>query len=196
MKLPTTARYKGKRILDIFLIFLSTIIFFIPMVLIFLIVRTSSNGEALYWSKRIGYGGSEFMMPKFRTMKKDTPVVATDLLNKPEIYITKIGSFLRKTSLDELPQIWSVIKGDMSFVGPRPALFNQNELILFRCEHGINQLLPGITGWAQVNGRDELSIEAKVIYDAEYLQRQSLRFDLKIIGLTITRVLRSQGVSH
>ena len=196
MKFNPIARCNKKRCLDLALAFLALIIFFSPMVLIFLMIKMTSKEEVFYWSKRIGLDNREFMMPKFRTMKKDTPVVATDLLNKPEIYITKIGSFLRKTSLDELPQIWSVIKGDMSFVGPRPALFNQNELILFRCEHGINQLLPGITGWAQVNGRDELSIEAKVIYDAEYLQRQSLRFDLKIIGLTITRVLRSQGVSH
>jgi len=168
----------------------------LPILILGLAVRLTSPGPALYWSDRMGRHNRLFKMPKFRTMRIDTPVVATHLLQNPDQWLTPIGSFLRKSSLDELPQLWSILRGDMSFVGPRPALFNQHDLITLRSEKGIDELLPGLTGWAQVNGRDELLIPKKVELDVEYLQRQSLLFDLKILWLTVLKVLSKGGVSH
>jgi O-antigen biosynthesis protein WbqP len=168
----------------------------LPILILGLVVRLTSPGPALYWSDRMGRHNRLFKMPKFRTMRIDTPAVATHLLENPDQWLTPIGSFLRKSSLDELPQLWSILKGDMSFVGPRPALFNQHDLITLRSEKGIDELWPGLTGWAQVNGRDELPIPKKVELDLEYLQRQSLLFDLKILWLTVLKVLSKGGVSH
>ncbi len=168
----------------------------LPILILGLAVRLTSPGPALYWSDRVGRHNRLFKMPKFRTMRIDTPAVATHLLENPDQWLTPIGSFLRKSSLDELPQLWSILRGDMSFVGPRPALFNQHDLITLRLEKGIDELLPGLTGWAQVNGRDELLIPKKVELDLEYLQRQSLLFDLKILWLTVLKVLSKGGVSH
>jgi O-antigen biosynthesis protein WbqP len=168
----------------------------IPMLLISIAVRSSSNGPALYWSDRVGKNNKIFKMPKFRSMLIDTPAVATHLLDNPDVYLSPIGDFLRRSSLDELPQLFSVLKGDMSFVGPRPALFNQDDLIALRKEKGIDKLLPGITGWAQVNGRDELSIPDKIALDVEYLNRQSFWFDMKILWVTFLRVINRDGVSH
>ena len=171
-------------------------VLFIPMLLIALIVKLSSRGPVLYWSDRVGKDNTIFRMPKFRTMRTDTPAVATHLLNDPDIYLTPIGKFLRKSSLDELPQLWSVLKGDMSFVGPRPALFNQDDLIKLRTEKGVHRLIPGVTGWAQVNGRDDLPIPVKVDFDEFYLNNQSFLFDLKILWLTFLKVIKREGVSH
>jgi len=168
----------------------------IPMLLISIAVRFSSKGPALYWSDRVGKNNKIFKMPKFRSMLTDTPAVATHLLDNPDVYLSPIGSFLRLSSLDELPQLFSVLKGDMSFVGPRPALYNQDDLIALRTEKGVDRLLPGITGWAQVNGRDELSILDKVALDVEYLNRQSFWFDIKILWMTFLRVVKRDGVSH
>ena len=168
----------------------------LPLFFIYLVIRLITKDEAIYWSKRVGINNKIYLMPKFRTMKSDAPQVATHLLKDPEGYYTKIGKFLRNYSLDELPQIISIIKGDMVFVGPRPALFNQYDLIDMRSERGISILKPGITGWAQVNGRDELSIEEKVTFDEEYLKRRSLGFDLYIIWLTLLRVIKKEGISH
>ncbi len=159
-------------------------------------VYFSSHGSILYWSKRIGKNSLIFYMPKFRTMYMKTPEVATHLLKNPKVFLTPIGGFLRKTSLDELPQIWSVIKGDMNFVGPRPALFNQEDLILLRKENEVDTLTPGITGWAQVNGRDELSIPDKVDFDIEYMRRRSFLFDIKILWMTFSKIMERDGVSH
>jgi O-antigen biosynthesis protein WbqP len=159
-------------------------------------VRLTSKGPALYWSDRVGRNNKIFKMPKFRSMRVGTPAVATHLLGNPDAYLTPIGSFLRKSSLDELPQLWSILVGDMSFVGPRPALFNQQDLIALRTEQGVHTMVPGLTGWAQVNGRDELPIPDKVKLDVAYLQRQSLWFDLRILWLTFVKVLRRDGVSH
>ena len=185
-----------KRIFDIFLsIFIITILS-IPIIMIAIIVRFSSNGGSFYLSDRVGKNNTIFKMPKFRTMLIETPDLATHLLNNPAAYITPIGSFLRRTSLDELPQLFSVLKGDMSFVGPRPALFNQDDLIQLRREKGIHKLLPGITGWAQINGRDDLSISEKVILDLEYLNQQSFFFDLQILWKTLIKVIARKGVSH
>jgi O-antigen biosynthesis protein WbqP len=156
----------------------------------------TSPGPALYWSDRVGRKNAIFRMPKFRTMRTDTPAVATHLLGNPDQFLTPIGSFLRKTSLDELPQLWSILKGDMSFVGPRPALFNQYDLIELRTRYHVDELLPGLTGWAQINGRDELAIPDKVKLDVEYLQRQSLLFDLNILFFTFLKVVRREGVTH
>ena len=168
-----------------------------PFVLVIaLLVRFTSNGPVLYWSDRIGKCNTIFKMPKFRTMQMGTPAVATHLLNNPDSFLTPIGSFLRKFSLDELPQLWSILIGDMSFVGPRPALFNQYDLMDLRNQHGIQKLIPGLTGWAQVNGRDELSCIEKIRYELEYLQKQSCWFDLKILALTVIRVVGRAGVSH
>lgn len=163
---------------------------------IVLAVMLTSRGPVLYWSDRVGRKNRIFRMPKFRSMRIGTPVVATHLLADPDTCLTPIGSFLRKSSLDELPQLWSILKGDMSFVGPRPALFNQNDLIALRTEQGVHELVPGLTGWAQVNGRDELPIPEKVKLDVEYLHRQSFWFDLGILWLTLVKVLRRDGVSH
>ena len=185
-----------KRIFDLSLVFISVIILFIPILLIALAVRLSSNGPVLYWSDRVGRNSKIFRMPKFRSMRTDTPDVASHLLQEPDAWLTPIGNFLRKSSLDELPQIWSVLKEEMSFVGPRPALYNQADIIALREEAGINKLLPGITGWAQINGRDELNIEEKVLFDKEYLYKKSIFFDLKIILLTIIRIIKSDGIRH
>ncbi len=160
------------------------------------LVRFTSRGPILYWSDRVGRANQIFKMPKFRTMKVDTPAVATHLLTDPKQFLTPIGSFLRKSSLDELPQLWSILKGDMSLVGPRPALFNQDDLIALRTKYGVHNLVPGLTGWAQINGRDELPILEKVKLDVEYMQRQSLWFDIKIIILTFVKVLRRDGIQH
>jgi len=172
------------------------ILLMLPMLLIAIAIRFSSKGPALYWSDRVGINNKIFKMPKFRSMLVDTPSVATHLLNNPDVYLSPIGCFLRRSSLDELPQLFSVLKGDMSFVGPRPALFNQDDLIALRTKNGIDKLLPGITGWAQVNGRDELLIPDKVALDIEYLDRQSFWFDIKILWMTFLKVINQDGVSH
>ena len=185
-----------KSLFDLFLAILAATILAVPIAVIALLVRLTSPGPALYWSDRIGRDNHIFSMPKFRTMRIGTPAVATHLLDDPHAYLTPIGSFLRKTSLDELPQLWSILKGDMSFVGPRPALFNQHDLVELRTRHGVHELVPGLTGWAQINGRDELPISEKVKLDVEYLQRRSFWFDLKILWLTMVKVLRREGVSH
>jgi O-antigen biosynthesis protein WbqP len=185
-----------KRFFDLLLALCAGLLLLVPVVLVALAVRLTSPGPALYWSERVGRHNRIFRMPKFRSMRIDTPAVATHLLTDPGKYLTPIGSFLRKSSLDELPQLWSILKGDMSFVGPRPALFNQDDLIGLRTQQGVHELLPGLTGWAQVNGRDELPIPQKVALDAEYLQRQSLRFDLRILWMTFVKVLRRDGVAH
>ena len=185
-----------KRVFDLFLALCLGVLLLLPILAVALTVRITSPGPVLYWSDRVGRRNRIFRMPKFRSMRTDTPVVATHLLADPAAYLTPIGSFLRKTSLDELPQLWSIFKGDMSFVGPRPALFNQSDLIAMRTEQGVDDLVPGLTGWAQVNGRDELSIPEKVRLDAEYLNRQSISFDLLILWLTFLRVIRREGVAH
>lgn len=166
------------------------------IVLVALAVKLTSSGPVLYWSDRVGKDNTIFKMPKFRSMKTGAPAVATHLLQNPDQLLTPIGRFLRQSSLDELPQLWSILKGDMSFVGPRPALFNQDDLIQLRTEKGVHKLLPGLTGWAQVNGRDELPIPQKVDLDAEYLERQSFGFDLKILCLTFLKVIKQDDVSH
>jgi len=166
------------------------------MAAIALLVRATSEGPVLYWSQRVGQHNRLFFMPKFRTMLKDTPAVATHLLGRPESHLTPIGAFLRKTSLDELPQLWSILTGDMTIVGPRPALFNQSDLIAARTERGVHTLVPGLTGWAQINGRDELDLSAKVAYDTEYLSRRCFKFDLQIVALTAMKVVRKTGVAH
>jgi O-antigen biosynthesis protein WbqP len=176
-------------------VFLLTLLVF-PILIISFLVYISSGRPVFYWSDRIGKESLTFSMPKFRTRRTNTPEVATHMLDDPNVFLTPIGRLLRKTSLDELPQIWSVIIGDMNFVGPRPALFNQNDLINLRTKEGVDKLLPGITGWAQVNGRDELSIPDKVALDVEYMNRKSLWFDLKILWMTFLKVINSQGVSH
>jgi O-antigen biosynthesis protein WbqP len=185
-----------KRIFDFVVVILLLPILIIPMLLVAFGVRVTSRGNALYWSDRVGRGNIVFKMPKFRTMKVKTPAVATHLMNKPDVYLSPIGGFLRRTSLDEMPQLWSILKGDMSLVGPRPALFNQDELIALRTKKGMDQLLPGLTGWAQVNGRDELPIREKVALDEEYLERQSIWFDIWILWITILKVVKRDGVSH
>jgi O-antigen biosynthesis protein WbqP len=185
-----------KRLFDLFFSFCLVLVVSVPILVVAIFVKMTSKGPVLYWSDRVGIDNKIFRMPKFRTMRTDTPAVATHLLKDPDAYLTSIGSFLRKTSLDELPQLWSVLKGDMSFVGPRPALFNQGDLIKLRTEKGIHHLAPGITGWAQINGRDELPIPVKVEFDVYYLNNRSLMFDLKILFLTIFKVLRHEGVRH
>ncbi len=185
-----------KRMFDIVLVLLATLVFVMPILLVALLVKLTSKGPALYWSNRIGAGNKLFKMPKFRTMKMDTPAVATHLLKNPDQFLTPIGSFLRKTSLDELPQLWSIFVGDMSIVGPRPALFNQDDLVVLRTKAGVDKLLPGLTGWAQINGRDELPIPEKVKFDVYYLENQSFWLDIRIILLTIKKVLCKEGVQH
>jgi len=185
-----------KRIFDLILAIFLFLILLTPLLLIAILVIISSKGPALYWSDRVGVNNEIFKMPKFRSMLVDTPAVATHLLSDPDAYLSPIGGFLRHSSLDELPQLFSVLKGDMSFVGPRPALFNQDDLIDLRTENGVDKLLPGITGWAQVNGRDELSIPDKVALDAEYLNRQSFWFDIKILWMTLSKVVKRDSVSH
>jgi len=185
-----------KRLFDLLLACIAVVLLSVPVTVIALLVRLTSPGPALYWSDRIGRDNRVFKMPKFRSMRIDTPAVATHLLQNPEQWLTPIGSFLRKSSLDELPQLWSILKGDMSFVGPRPALFNQDDLIALRTEKGVHELVPGLTGWAQVNGRDELPIPQKVQLDVQYLERRSLLFDMKILWMTALKVLARDGVSH
>jgi O-antigen biosynthesis protein WbqP len=185
-----------KRAFDLTLALLLIMVFLLPCFLVWLAVRLTSPGPAVYWSNRVGQYNRIFKMPKFRSMRIDTPAVGTHLLKNPDQWLTPIGSFLRKSSLDELPQFWSILKGDMSFVGPRPALFNQVDLITLRTEMGVHNLVPGLTGWAQVNGRDELLIPQKIELDVEYLQRRSLRFDSKILWMTALKVLARDGVSH
>ena len=184
------------RISNMILAVLLLMLLFFPILIISLLVYISSGRPVLYWSDRIGKDRSIFSMPKFRTMRTNTPEIATHMLDDPDVFLTPIGRLLRKTSLDELPQIWSIIIGDMNFVGPRPALFNQDDLIDLRIKEGVDKLLPGITGWAQVNGRDELSIPDKVALDVEYMNRKSFCFDLKIIWMTFLKVINSQGISH
>lgn len=185
-----------KRVFDICLGCLAALILLVPVLLVAIAVRLTSKGPALYWSDRIGRNNVIFKMPKFRSMRVGTPAVATHLLADARSHLTPIGSFLRKSSLDELPQLWSILAGDMSFVGPRPALFNQQDLIALRTQQGVHTLVPGLTGWAQVNGRDELPIPKKVKLDVVYLQRQSLWFDVSILWLTFVKVLKRDGVSH
>nr|WP_245590119.1 sugar transferase [Desulfobulbus elongatus] len=185
-----------KRCFDLILAVIALVVLAVPMLVIALLVRLTSPGPVLYWSDRVGRNNVLFSMPKFRSMRVDTPAVATHLLDEPVRYLTPIGPFLRTTSLDELPQLWSVLAGDMSFVGPRPALFNQDDLIALRTARGVHALIPGVTGWAQINGRDELPIPEKVKLDVEYLHRRSFRFDLAILWLTLVRVCRRDGVAH
>ena len=185
-----------KRSLDIILSLIAGVIFIIPCLIIAVLIKTTSSGSILYLSKRVGQHGNLFDMPKFRTMRVDTPELATDKLDDPTTYLTPIGGFLRKTSLDELPQIFSVLRGHMSLVGPRPALFNQSDLIARRQECGIDNMRPGITGWAQVNGRDDIELDIKLQLDAQYMKRQSLWFDIRIMLLTIYAVVGRKDISH
>jgi len=185
-----------KRLFDVSVALLAVVVLSIPLLVVAVLVKLTSSGPIVYWSDRVGYHNRIFRMPKFRTMRVDTPAVATHLLADPKRFLTPVGPFLRKSSLDELPQLWSILVGDMSFVGPRPALFNQDDLIALRTEYGVDQVLPGLTGWAQINGRDELPIPDKVRLDVEYLQRQSFFLDLKIIFLTFLKVVRRDGITH
>jgi len=185
-----------KRLLDLVLAGVAATVLLIPITLVAASVRLTSRGPILYWSDRVARNNQIFKMPKFRSMQVGTPAVATHLLSNPDVHLTPVGSFLRKSSLDELPQLWSIFKGDMSFVGPRPALFNQHDLIALRTRAGVHRLTPGLTGWAQINGRDELPIPKKVALDIEYMHRQSLIFDIKIIFLTVWKVLARDNVTH
>jgi O-antigen biosynthesis protein WbqP len=185
-----------KRTFDFLLSLLLSLTLILPILAIAALVRVTSPGPVLFWSDRVGRGNCLFRMPKFRSMRVGTPAVATHLLSNPNAYLTPIGSFIRKSSLDELPQLWSILKGDMSFVGPRPALFNQTDLIGLRTEHGVHTLVPGLTGWAQINGRDEIPIPQKVALDVEYLRHQSLALDMKIMLQTAFKVLKRDNVSH
>ena len=185
-----------KRIFDMSVAILAGLFLLLPLLVIALLVKLTSPGPVLYWSERVGRFNHIFKMPKFRSMRLGTPAVATHLLDSPQAYLTPIGAFLRRSSLDELPQLWSIIEGNMSFVGPRPALFNQHDLVALRTRHGVHELVPGLTGWAQINGRDELPIPDKVAFDIEYLQRRSFWFDLKIIIWTFIKVAKRESVSH
>jgi O-antigen biosynthesis protein WbqP len=184
------------RLVEVVLALAVALLLALPMVVIALVVKMSSRGPALYWSRRVGRDNRAFLMPKFRSMRVDTPPIATHLLEDGRSWLTPFGGFLRRSSLDELPQLWSILIGQMSIVGPRPALFNQDDLVEARTREGVDRLRPGLTGWAQVNGRDRLSIEEKVALDAEYLQRRSAAFDLRIIWLTLAGVVAGKGVSH
>ncbi len=185
-----------KRLFDLGLVVVATLFLALPLATLALTVRLTSSGPVLYWSDRVGRHNRIFKMPKFRSMRIDTPVVASHLLENPAQWLSPVGPFLRKSSLDELPQLWSILLGDMSFVGPRPALFNQLDLIELRTQQGVHTLVPGLTGWAQVNGRDELSIPEKVALDAEYLRRRGFWFDIKILWLTALKTMKKDGVSH
>ena len=185
-----------KRMFDLFLAVVAALILAVPVLMVAVAVRLTSPGPALYWSDRVGRHNKIFKMPKFRSMRVGTPAVATHLLADPKAWLTPIGSFLRKSSLDELPQLWSILAGDMSFVGPRPALFNQHDLVAMRTRLGVHELVPGLTGWAQINGRDELPIPDKVRLDVEYLQRQTLWLDIRILWLTFVKVIRRDGITH
>lgn len=186
----------SKRLFDFMVALPTALVTLLPMLIIALLVKIDSNGPVIYWSSRVGYRDKLFLMPKFRSMKVDTPILATHLLKNTDQYLTRVGKLIRKYSLDELPQIWSILKGDMSFVGPRPALYNQGDLIEMRSLRGINQLIPGLTGWAQINGRDQLSEITKVNFDEEYLKRQSLLFDIQIIWLTFFKVIYREDIFH
>lgn len=189
--------FKMKRLFDLIFSLLGVMVLALPLLVVALAVKlTSPGGAVLYWSDRVGRYNRIFRMPKFRSMRTGAPAVATHLLKDPDAWLTPIGALLRKTSLDELPQLWSILVGDMSIVGPRPALFNQDDLVALRTERGVHELMPGLTGWAQVNGRDELPIPQKVDLDVEYMQRRSFLFDLWIIWLTVVKVLKRDGVSH
>lgn len=185
-----------KRVFDVMVALPALLLLLLPLLLIAVLIKATSRGPVLHWSDRVGKNNTIFHMPKFRSMRINTPQLPTHLLSDPAIYLTPIGSFLRRTSLDELPQLWSILIGDLSFVGPRPALFNQDDLITLRTVRGIHHIVPGLTGWAQVNGRDELPIPVKVQFDYEYLQRRSFRFDLQIICMTAVKVLRGEGIQH
>ena len=185
-----------KRVFDFVIAVVMLVLSLIPIFLVAIGVRATSKGPVLYWSARVGRGNLIFKMPKFRTMRSDTPQLATHLMIDPDEYLSLIGTFLRRTSLDELPQLFSILKGEMSFVGPRPALFNQDELIALRADQGVDNLMPGLTGWAQVNGRDTLPIPEKVALDVEYMERQSLWFDMRILWLTFLKVLGQDGITH
>lgn len=185
-----------KRLSDLVIVLIASLFLAIPLLLVSICIVLTSTGPIIYWSQRVGQFNRLFSMPKFRSMLVDTPAVATHLLSNPDTYLTPIGSFLRKSSLDELPQLWSVLRGDMSIVGPRPALFNQDDLIKLRTEQGIDRLKPGITGWAQVNGRDAISIADKVVLDAYYVKHQSFLLDCHILVLTLMKVIKSDHVSH
>lgn len=185
-----------KRFFDIFCSIFGLVLLGFPMLVVALLVKSTSRGPVLYWSDRIGQNNMIFSMPKFRTMYIETPVVATHLLGEPDLFLTPVGRIIRKLSLDELPQLFSILKGEMSFVGPRPALFNQFDLIELRTAKDVHRLMPGITGWAQINGRDELSIVEKVDFDEFYLKNCSFMFDVKIIFLTMYKVLKSDGITH
>ena len=185
-----------KRLFDFILALFLILLLMVPMIIITIIIKLTSRGAAIHWSERVGKNNVVFKMPKFRSMKIETPDLATHLLKDSSSTLTPVGSFLREYSLDEIPQLWSIIKGDMSFVGPRPALFNQDDLIKLRSTYGIEKILPGLTGWAQVNGRDDLPITEKVQKDVEYLQRHSFLFDLKILWLTFLKVIKKDGISH
>ena len=182
-----------KRLIDLILTSVAVLLLLLPVLMVAVLVKLTSKGPVLYWSDSVGENNTIFRMPKFRSMKVDTPVVATHLLADPKSVLTPVGDFLRKSSLDELPQLWCIFKGDMSFVGPRPALFNQDDLITLRTEKGVHALVPGLTGWAQINGRDELPIPQKVALDVEYLHHQSLWLDIKIIWLTFIKVIKKYG---
>ena len=185
-----------KRLFDLVLVLIASSLLIVPILVVTVLVKLTSKGPALYWSDRVGIHNTIFKMPKFRSMKVDTPAMATHLLVDPGSVLSPVGGFLRKNSLDELPQLWCILKGEMSFVGPRPALFNQDDLIVLRTEKGVDQLVPGLTGWAQVKGRDELPIPEKVALDLEYMERQSLWFDMYILWLTVLKVLRRDGITH
>ncbi len=185
-----------KRMFDIILSFATLAILDVPMLLVALAVKLTSRGPALYWSDRVGQNNMIFKMPKFRTMRVDTPPIATHLMTEPDKFLTPVGGFLRKTSLDELPQLFSILWGDMSFVGPRPALFNQDDLITLRTAKGVHRVTPGLTGWAQVNGRDDLAIPVKVEYDEFYMRHRSFAFDIKILFMTALQALAGKGVKH
>ncbi len=185
-----------KRFFDLTFALIFTGLLLFPLIIIFLSVRATSRGPGIYWSFRVGRNNKIFSMPKFRSMYIGTPSLATDLIKNPDIYLTPIGSFLRRSSLDELPQLWSIFKGDMSFVGPRPALYNQHDLVRLRSKSGVDQLVPGLTGWAQINGRDNLTIKEKVNFDKEYLRKKSFIFDLKILYLTFIKIIQGDGVQH
>ena len=194
--IPVATALTAKRVFDVVLAAFLLVLCCPLFLLLFLLVRITSKGPALYYSERVGVANTTFRMPKFRSMRTDTPQVATHLLNRPEAYLTPIGSFLRKSSLDELPQLWSIVCGNLSFVGPRPALFNQHDLIELRTACGVHRLVPGLTGWAQINGRDHLAIPAKVEFDREYLLHRSFSLDLKILLLTALKIVRRDGISH
>jgi len=185
-----------KRLFDFSLSLLALLVLASPMIIVAILVRLTSPGPILYWSDRVGRNNAIFKMPKFRTMRIDTPAVATHMLGEPDRWLTPVGKFLRKSSLDELPQLWSILRGDMSIVGPRPALFNQDDLIELRTQKGVHALIPGLTGWAQINGRDELPIPVKVDFDTHYLRHQSLLFDIRIVVMTVKKVFFKEGVSH